>query len=111
MLQAAFPEDQHPPATADQLALLAPVSRGIAIQLVAPERLARGGGGGIKAAFVAVPETAMHKNDEPIFRQHEIRLAGKVLAVQAIAKSLCMKIAAYSKLGAGIPALYVGHHP
>lgn len=63
----------------------------------------------VPAAFVPVPEAAMHKNSGMVFRQHNIRLTGQFLFVQSVTESPAEKPAPQLHLRFGIPAAYAAH--
>ncbi len=63
----------------------------------------------VSAAFMAMPEAAMYKNDGPVSGQYYIGLAGHILYMQAVAVAMCMQVAAHQQFGLGILALYAAH--
>jgi len=63
----------------------------------------------IFTAFVAMPETAMYKDDGLVFRQYYIGLAGEVFYVQTVAIAQGMQVAAHEHFGLGVLAFYAAH--
>lgn len=53
-----------------------------------PEFAARGGQGGVLAALVLVPETAVDEDGDFVFRQYDVGRAGKVFSMQTEAVAL-----------------------
>jgi hypothetical protein len=51
-----------------------------------------------------MPETAMHKDYCLVFRQHDVRIARKVLSMQAETEATFVKHGAYGDLRLCIPA-------
>src|SRR5690606_39047805 len=52
--------------------------------------------------LVAVPELAIHEDNQPVFADNDIRPAGQVFGVDAVADALCPKRLAQQQLGLGI---------
>jgi hypothetical protein len=59
---------------------------------------------------VAVPETAVNKYRDSMPRQHDVRFAGQLLAVQAISKAASVKATAQQALGLGVSCPNSSHH-
>lgn len=62
----------------------------VTLKLFVPEGFVRFRGGGVFAAFVPVPETAVDKDHCFVFRQDDVRLAGQFLDVfpEAVARAV-----------------------
>src|SRR5690606_13792043 len=74
-----------------------------------PKGAPRSGHGGARASFVAVPETAVNKDYEPVLRQHDIRASGQVEAMQTEAPPHRMEGAAHKMLGLGVAPFHAPH--
>ena len=69
------------PAEPAKLAGVFQIIGDVALKLFLPPFGAGLRGGGSFAAFMPVPEAAMNKNDGFIFRQDDVRFAGKVFHI------------------------------
>jgi hypothetical protein len=65
----------------------------------------------VPAAFVAVPEAAVHEYHGAIFRQHEIRTSRQRTGVEPVAQSGSMKEAPETQLWRSVSLAYPRHHP
>jgi hypothetical protein len=61
------------------------------------------------AAFMAMPEAAMYKDDGAVAGQYYIGPAGHIFYVQAVAVAMGMQVAAHQHFGLGVLALYAAH--
>lgn len=63
-----------------------------------------------KRTVMAMPEAAIHKNDDLPFWKHDVRLSGKILAMQP--KSIAQRVQAFSDdhFRSGILSPDTGHH-
>jgi hypothetical protein len=66
--QSTFPDRDDSPALFLQRFTISPVPFDIAVKLVLPEFGSRGGYGGVPAAFVPMPETAVDEDRGAVFR-------------------------------------------
>ena len=64
----------------------------------------------ILAAFVAMPETTVNKNDRPIFRKNDIGFSWKTFVVQSIAETFSPKSVSKTPLRRGVFTTYVRHY-
>lgn len=83
--QVAFPHGEHPPTGGGQLGLLALVIGDVAADFIQPELRAGFGHDEVTAAFVLVPETAVHKDNRFVFWEDNVRLSGKAFGMKAVA--------------------------
>lgn len=79
----AFPDHQCLPAGCSQRLQVAPISFHVSLSLVLPEFCVCFWGHFPIATAMHVPETAVYKDHFPVFRQHKIRLARQVFAMQS----------------------------
>lgn len=56
-----------------------------------------------------MPETAMHENHYPAFRENDVGLSGKVLAVQPKPVAEAMKKTSDANFRSGVRAAYSSH--
>lgn len=73
LFRFAFPDDEHAPTEATQEPLLQLIARGVAVEFGEPPVTSRGRRRAIFTTAMPMPETSMHKNGEPMFRQHHVR--------------------------------------
>jgi hypothetical protein len=105
------PKDEDQPSSSFQRGLIGAVARNVAVKLGVPECPTGGRALTPSWAIVAVPEAAMDEDDGAIARQYYVRIARKILAVQAIPKAVSEKRGADILFGPGVSSLYCGHHP
>src|SRR5579875_1433988 len=67
-----------------------------------PELGTRGWGDGTVFATVTVPEAAVYKDRGAVLRQHDVRPAGQVLAVQAVTEAHPVQDGAHAHLRPGV---------
>ena len=60
----------------------------------------------ISAVFVAVPETAVYKDDGSVFAQDNVGGAGEPAHVDPVAVATRVQVTAHEHLGLGVLALY-----
>ncbi len=60
--------------------------------------------------FVAMPETTMYEDDEPVLREHEIGRPGKILPVKSKPQSHAMRNASHAQLRGSVFASNFRHH-
>ena len=88
--------------SAPQGRFLARVPDDIGLELLRPERNPGLGGGGVPAAFVPMPEAAVHEDGQTVFREHQVRAPGEVLALQAEAQAHPVSDAADRQFGSRV---------
>lgn len=64
----------------------------------------------ILAAFVAMPEATVNKNDRPIFRKNDIGFSWKAFVVQPIAETFSPKSVSKTPLRLGVFTTYMRHN-
>ena len=74
---SAFPQHNHPPAQPLQLGLVALILQDVAAEFFGPELSVGGGNGGVTAAGMTVPKTAVDENRGAVALEDKVRLAGK----------------------------------
>ena len=77
----------------------------VAFYLLLPELAIALGQYEVFAAFVAVPEAAVDKDDGPVLAQYYVGGAGQALDVYAVAVATRVQVTAHEHLGLGILAL------
>ena len=85
-LDGALPDCTYPPATVDQRVTGFPVTGTVGLDLGLPE-IPSCRRHPEKVAVVAMPETAVHKHDRVVFREHKIGFAGQFISMQAISEA------------------------
>lgn len=97
--ELALPNGQnreaHSAKVAPRLAVSLPISSSLGKPILGVRLRAPAAG----AAAVRVPETAMHENDRVVFRENQVRAAGKVTAMQAKPVAQAMGRTPYDPLG------------
>ena len=63
----------------------------------------------VPATFVSVPETAVDKDDGPVFAQDNVGCAGEPAHVDPVAVTVRVQVTAHNQLGFGVLALDVRH--
>lgn len=111
VLETAFPYFEYAPPCVEKLApdLFVPLC--ILQKLVYPEFSVRFWCRGVPAAWMAMPETTMNKNTEPVLGQDKVRLSRQVTNMQSVPKTTSMKILSQSHLRSRIFSANAGHHP
>ena len=110
VLQFALPDRLHPPAGCLQRCAVADVPLPIPADLGQPVvavdlRNARAAG-----AVVAVPEAAVDEDHQPAPGHDDVRFAGQILAVKAVADAERRQQAANGLLRSGVAVLDPAHH-
>ena len=72
----AFPDDKDLPAERAQRCFLALISGDVGSKLLRPKRHARFRRIRVLAPLVAVPEAAVDKHSQAMFRKHQVRATG-----------------------------------
>ena len=111
VLESALPDDQDAPPELGKVPLVACISPDIFIEFCLPEGWASRRRGRVVTAGVAMPETAMDKDGQPVSWQHQVWRAREILAMKPKAKALCVKKSTQLHLWGGIPAPDATHHP
>lgn len=109
--QGALPDDSHSPSNDHELVQLSPVTINIRGELRLPEFFARSWCCRKPAAFVSMPEAAMHETDGTEAGKDDIRSARKVGRVKTKAYASRMQRPAEHELGPGILPFDTRHHP
>ena len=107
----AGPNYKDFPARSREGGLIGAVTGDVAVELGVPEF--RTGLRSLLAlpAVMAMPETAMDKDNGAVAREHDIRAAGKVPPVQTVAEAFAKQHGADELFRTGIAAFDRGHHP
>lgn len=58
---------------------------------------------------MAMPETAVYKDDGFVFGQHNVGMAGQLFIMQSVTVALCMEELPHQQLGFGVGAAYLRH--
>lgn len=106
--QGALPDSENPPPGGQQSRFGVGVARAVLRDLLRPElgprrRQAE------QRAVMAVPETAVNEGHRPSSGKHEIRSAGQLRAMKAIAHALSVQGAAQDHLRLRVLALHSRH--
>jgi len=107
----AFPDHQDAPPHACQGAFALAVPLHVLLELWHPVALPGLRDAGGAAAGVLVPEAAIHLDDGPAGREHQVRLPRQVSPVQAEAVAQPVQQAADVHLWLGVLGLVGLHHP
>jgi hypothetical protein len=90
--------------------LLSMISLDILIKLFLPELRIRARSCCIPTAWMPMPEAAMHKNGDLVFREDDVRRAWKIASVETKAESLCVKGTPDSQFRDCVSPLNTSHH-
>ena len=110
VLQSALPDDRNAPAERMEHLCMLPVASYISLKFPSPEIFIGLGSGCVAAAFVSVPEAAMHEHHRPMLREHKVRGAGQLSDMKSIAKSPCKKKRAKGSFRPGVLSANARHH-
>ena len=103
ILKLAFPNGRNPPASTDESFFTTLVALDILSKFLLPEFSIRLRGGGISAAFMAMPETAMNEDCSSVLGENNVRLAWKVLPLsKRIAEAIGMQKSPDEKFRLGV---------
>lgn len=108
-LELALPHLDDVPTHAAQLEAFGKVAFAVALNLGLPEVGAGLGKDEVAAAFVAVPEAAVHEDDGAVLAEHDVGGAGQAADVDAEAEPLGKQVFAHQDLGLGVAAADAGH--
>lgn len=108
-LQAAFPQEQHPPAPCTKLFCGFYIVRLIAADFIQPPLRTGFGHYKVAAACVTMPETPLYKNHRLVFRQYDIRLTRQFAAMQCKPKTSPVKMRTYQQFRFGVCAPNAAH--
>jgi len=109
--ETAGPDDGNPPPLVPQLAQVSCITGNIGRKLAGPEIRACRRFGSVLAADVAMPETAMHKDNHMVSGQHDVRPARQTPIVQPEPEAPPMKRRTQHTFRFRVPPPYPGHHP
>lgn len=87
IFQGTFPNDSHTPTKLAKQSCMARVSVNISLEFLLPEICVCLWGGGVSAAFVPVPETAVNEYHGPVFREHQIGGPRQISYMKPVAES------------------------
>ncbi len=107
--ERAFPDIGDTPARCAKGSHDATVIVPVAVNFCLP-KIRAGGGQTEERAGVAVPETAMYKQDGVKTGQHDVRFAGKVADVKPKAESLAVQETANVAFWLGVRTTDAAHH-
>lgn len=107
--QRTFPDGSDAPASGGKSSSGAEVIVPVAVNFCLPE-VGACGRQAEKRAGVAVPETAMYKQDGAKTGQHNVGFSGKVANVKAKTKSVAVKETADVTLWLCVRTAYAAHH-
>lgn len=97
--RVTLPHGLNPPASRRKLPSVPLVPRDIGCELGDPVIATRLGTRRQLATRVLMPEAAVNKDNEPMPRQHDVRLSGQIASMQPKPKSHRMKRSANDQLG------------
>lgn len=80
-LELTFPDGDDFPAEFSEFALMFPIIGNVALEFFVPEGFVGFRSGGVFAAFVPVPETAVNEDNCAVFGQYDVRFARQSLDV------------------------------
>lgn len=109
--QVTFPNRKHAPPQVLKLCLPLHIARYCASEFLLPEMNPALRIGRIRTTFMAMPETAMNKDDCPVLRENDIRLAREIRRVKAKAETSAVQQASQMQLRPGILAPDTRHIP
>ena len=104
--QFAPPDNDRVPAEEAELDAFFYVALFVAFYLLLPELAIALWQYIVPAAFVAVPETAVNKNDGPVLAQDNVGGAGEPAHVDPVAVATRVQVTTHEHLGLGVFALY-----
>ena len=104
-LQFALPDDDCVPAEHSQLDAFLYVALFVAFYLLLPVLAITLWRYVVLAAFVAVPEAAVDKDDGPVLAQDNVGGAGEPAHVYPVAVATRVQVTAHEHLGLGVLAL------
>lgn len=107
----AFPDREHSPAEASELAAVGTVTRGIGGELLIPESDVRLGLVGKPAPGMLMPEAAMHEDRGPQPCQDDVRSSRKIAAMEAKSEAQAMQGGPDRELWARVAPLDTRHVP
>jgi hypothetical protein len=105
----ALPDNQHSPAICTEGCNGTTISRDVRLELGTPELHSGLRHVGHSASRMPVPEAAMHKDDEAVLRQDNVRSARQVLSMQAEAVSKSVQSRPHNPLRARVLGPDPGH--
>jgi len=111
MLQSALPHDQNTPTKGFQPFPDFPVTFDVAAEFSLPRARVIIRDCGIEAAFMAMPEAPMNKDDHLELPKHEVRSARQPLDVLPESKAHSMQNTSNEAFRPGILGANTGHHP
>lgn len=111
MSKSTLPNYQYAPAQAKQSTHVSMIAINVTGQLSAPEVRSRSRTGSINALLMLVPETAMHKNGDPILWKYYVRFPREIFPVKPKSVSPGVQVAAYLYLRGCIFSPDACHHP
>ena len=109
--QRALPDDSHSPSGFQKKTPVPRVAVHVGLELRLPEFLTSGGGGGVRAPCVSVPETAVNEAHGSEPTKHEIGGTRQPSVVKTIPQTACVESPAENDFGYSVPAPNPGHHP
>lgn len=108
-LELALPHLDDVPTHAAQLEAFGKVALAVALNLGLPEVGAGLGKDGVAAAFMTMPEAAVHEDDGAVLAEHDVGRAGQAADVDAEAEPPGKQVLAHQDLGLGVTAADAGH--
>ena len=108
-LELALPHLDDVPTHAAQLEAFGKVAFAVALNFGLPEVGTGLGKDKVAAAFMTMPEAAVHEDDGAILAEHDVGGAGQAADVDAEAESLGKQELAHQDLGLGVTAADAGH--
>lgn len=110
LLEKTFPYYTHPPAVRSQRLDHPPVTNDILLKLCPPKANIRGRYGRIFASPVAMPETAVNKQDRMMAGKHQIRFAREPCIMQAVSETTRVQRLSQFHFRLGVAGANGRHH-
>lgn len=108
-LELALPHLDDVPTHAAQLEAFGKVALAVALNLGLPEVGTGLGKDKVAAAFMTMPEAAVHEDDGAVLAEHDVGGAGQAADVDAETKPPGKQVLAHQNFGLGVAAADAGH--
>lgn len=110
MFQGAFPDYGHAPSKSEQHLRMPSVAIDILLEFMSPELFVGLRRSCVSAAFMSVPEAAVHKNHSLVFGEHKVGRARQLSHMKSISESSGEKTGAKCPFRPSIFSANTRHH-
>ena len=108
-MEFTLPDHDHATVALLKIRSVPSVAFDLGSKLGLPELLPGFRSCGVSAPLMAMPETAMHKNNRSVLQQHDVWATGKILSVQAEPKTHGVQDPAVRQFRSGVFSSYHRH--